>query len=137
MVVGGETGGGVILKLSGKTILVCDCAGTMSIDGASLAQACGASVAPRVHHALCRSEIATFEDVLDDSIVVACTQEEPIFQEAAARNNSDVTVNTVNIREHAAWGDEASRAGPKIAALLSAAAVDTPPTPSVTLTSQG
>ncbi|PPR17999.1 MAG: Electron transport complex subunit RsxB [Alphaproteobacteria bacterium MarineAlpha9_Bin7] len=137
MVMGGETGGGVILKLSGKTILVCDCAGTMPIDGASLAKACGASVAPRVHHALCRSEIATFEDVLGDSVVVACTQEEPLFQETAAKTNSDVAVNTVNIREHAAWGEEANRAEPKIAALVSAAAVDRPPTPSVTLTSQG
>ena len=137
MVTGVETRGGGILKLSGKTILVCDCAGTMSIDGASLAKACSASVAPRIHHALCRSEIATFKDVLGDSLVVACTQEEPLFQETAAKTNSDVAVNTVNIREHAAWGEEANRAEPKIASLLSAAAVDRPLIPSVTLTSKG
>ena len=138
MLVEGKTAGSVILKLSNKTVLVCDCGGTMRIDSASLVKACGASGIFKVHRALCRSEVANFEGALGDkAIVVGCTQEAPLFREIASNHDPDVVVRTVNIREHAGWGEEANRAGPKIAALLSAAAVDVPPTPSVTLTSRG
>ena len=133
-----KTSGSVILKFSDKTILVCDCGGTMRVDGSNLAKACGTGGTFKVSHALCRSEIANFEGALGEkSVVVGCTQEAPLFQEVAAKRDSEIAVRTVNIREHAGWGEEANRAGPKIAALLSAAAVEIPPTPYVTQTSRG
>ena len=116
------------MKLSEKTILVCDCGGTLRIDSASLGKAFGTSTTFKVNRSLCRSEIANFEGALGDkSVVVGCTQEAPLFQEVAAKRDSEVAVRTVNIREHAGWGEEANRAGPKIAALLSAAAVEIHP----------
>jgi ferredoxin len=124
------------VEIDGKTVLVCDCGGTMKIDGARLAKACGAEAVPTVHHALCRSQIAAFEAALaaGKPVVVGCTQEAPLFTEAASE---DADLRFVNIREHAGWGDHGGEAGPKMAALLAAAAIDTPPTPAVTYKSDG
>ena len=124
------------MEIDGKTVLVCDCGGTMKIDGARLARACGAEGAPEVHRALCRSQIAAFEAALaaGKPVVVGCTQEAPLFAETASE---DADLRFVNIREHAGWGERGGEAGPKMAALLAAAAIDTPPTPAVTYKSDG
>jgi len=124
------------VEIDGKTVLVCDCGGTMKIDGARLAKAYGAEAAPEVHRALCRSQIAAFEAALaaGKPVVVGCTQEAPLFAETAPE---DAELAFVNIREHAGWGDQGGEAGPKMAALLAAAAVETPPTPAVTCKSDG
>ena len=55
------------LKLGNKTVLVCDCEGTMPLDGATLARACGRPDAqPRIHSNLCGSELARFIDTYPD-----------------------------------------------------------------------
>ena len=133
-----ENTGGLVLKLSDKTILVCDCGRTMSVDGASLAQACGVREVPTIHHSLCKSELVNFEKELGNTaIVVGCTQERPLFVDTVTRHELQTSVHTVNIREHAAWGEEGGNAQPKIAALLAAAAIDSPPVQSITLSSTG
>ena len=110
----------------------------MRIDSADLANVCGTGENAKISHALCRSEIANFENALGEKgVVVGCTQEAPLFREVGANHDPTIPVNTVNIREHAGWGEEATAAGPKITALLSAAAVNIPLTPSVTLRSSG
>ena len=84
---------------------------------------------------LCRAQLDRFQAALADPrpITVACTQESPVFaQEAGARD-----IGFVNIRETAGWAAEGAATGPKMAALLAAAAVVMPPTPLVTLESQG
>ena len=126
------------MKLSDKRILVCDCGGTMRIDSADLANVCAAGETVKISHALCRSEIANFENALGEKgVIVGCTQEAPLFREVAANHDPAIPVNSVNIREYAGWGEDASAAGPKITALLAAAAVNIPLTPSVTLRSSG
>ena len=126
------------MKLSNKTILVCDCGGTMSINGASLAKACGVQDVPTIHHNLCKTELVHFENELGQgAIVVGCTQERPLFADVVTRHESQTGLHTVNIREHAAWGEEGADTQPKIAALLAAAAIDSPPVQSITLSSTG
>ena len=60
-------------------------------------------------------------------LTVACTQEAPLFSElageAAARSRF------ANIRETAGWSSDAAKAGPKMAALLAAAAEPLPDIP--------
>ena len=110
----------------------------MRIDSADLASFCGTGETAKINHALCRSEIANFENALGEKgVVVGCTQEAPLFREVAANHDPAIPVNSINIREHAGWGVDASAAGPKITALLAAAAVNIPLTPSVTLRSSG
>ncbi len=114
--------------------LVCNCNGTMPLDGKAL----GVSV----HHSLCRQEVGSFIKALDGSeeLVIACTQEGALFSELAEQSEKPLLapLRFVNIREVAGWTQEAKLSGPKIAALLALA--DMPqaePVPVVNYESQG
>ncbi|MGH8705775.1 MAG: 4Fe-4S binding protein, partial [Burkholderiales bacterium] len=66
------------------------------------------------------------------------TQEAPLFAELAATAQSQAKISFLNIREAAGWSAEAKSAGPKIAALLAAAALPEPePVPQVDYKSDG
>ncbi|MBV8537110.1 MAG: 4Fe-4S binding protein [Alphaproteobacteria bacterium] len=131
------------MEVNGKRLLVCDCNGTMPLDGKALAQACAGGRASHdgleIHTFLCRTQLAKFEAALRQGqpVIVACTQEAPLFTEARAEAGLDTDIRFVNIREHAGWSDEAMDATPKMAALLAEAALDVPAAPTVTLKSAG
>ena len=127
------------MKLGGRTLLVCNCERTMEIDGAKLAAALGGDGELRVHSHLCRSEIAAYDGALDadEPLLVACTQESPLFLELAEAKGRDDTVSFTNIRERAGWSEAGGKALPKIAALLAEAAVSINPAGSTTLKSEG
>ena len=95
-----------------------------------------------LHTALCRREAGAFEKALaaGDDVVVACTQESRLFTEMAAHSpaTAAVPIRFVNIRETGGWSKDASKAMPKIAALLAAAHLpDAEPVPTVTYRSGG
>ncbi|WP_448188702.1 4Fe-4S binding protein [Azospirillum sp. sgz301742] len=128
------------MKLNGRTVLVCDCAHSMPLDGAALSRACGAEGAATVHTQLCRSQLDRFEAAAKGAsgpLLVACTQEAPLFAEIAAETAPQAELSFTNVRERAGWSDEAASALPKIAALLAEATLTVPPTGSITLTSEG
>ena len=116
------------MKQEHRTCLVCDCEKTMPLDAARLSSALGQDIGP-VHTQLCRSQLANFENALaaGGEIVVACTQEAPLFQEVADERRQGEHVRFVNIREMAGWSAEAGQATPKIASLLKTAAFQTKP----------
>ena len=131
------------MELNGRRILLCNCENTMTLDGKALAKACGADGVPDIASQLCRAQIDNFRTEIGKGgrVLVACTQEAPLFreiaEEAAEEGGDSAAVGTVNIRETAGWSDEAGKATPKIAALLAEAAVEIPPTPTVTMVSSG
>ncbi len=127
------------MEIDGKTVLVCDCEGTMTLDGGKLAKACGADGPVTINTQLCRAQLANFEQALATGkpLVVACTQESPLFQETAEDSQADPRITYTNIRETAGWSEEAGAALPKIAALLAEAAVAVPAATTVTLESAG
>jgi len=127
------------MEIDGKRILVCDCERTMALDGKSLAKACGGDGALAVNTQLCRAQIDVFEHAVAEPgpLIVACTQEAPLFAETAAEADSETPIRFANIRENAGWSADAAATTPKIAALLREAALDVPSTPSVTMTSEG
>lgn len=117
-----------------RAVLLCSCDDTMSPDAERVRRACrGASVTAA--HQLCRAELERFRAAAASGqpLTVACTQEAPLFAEAAP--NADLIF--ANIRETAGWSADAAAAGPKIAALVAAAAEPMPPTPFVSLESEG
>ena len=120
-----------------RTYLVCDCEGTMPLDGRALGRACGVDI--RIHTHLCRTELAHFTAAAEggEHLIVCCTQEAPLFAELLDESGATVDATFVNIRETAGWSDEASAATPKIAALMAEAALDIAPVRSLTLTSHG
>lgn len=127
------------MELNGKTVLVCDCHGTMRVDGGALAKACGATGTSTVSTLLCRANIGAFEAAVaaEKPVLVACTQEAPLFTETRAALGRDADLHFTNIRERAGWSQEGDAAMPKIAALLAEAALEIPATPGLTLNSAG
>src|SRR5689334_4538994 len=48
------------MEVNGRTVLVCNCEGTMPLDGAKLAKACDASTTATPATQLCRAELDRF-----------------------------------------------------------------------------
>ena len=121
-----------------RQIVVCSCEDTMPLDVDTIRKACrGADIV--AGRQLCRAEIERFRALAGSGsgdLIVACTQEIPVFEEAAEAAGPRAPV-FVNIRESAGWSNEAARAAPKMAALLAAAAEPMPEIAFVGLESQG
>ena len=127
------------MGVEGKTLKVCSCNKTVAIDGRALAAALKAGEPIKVHDQLCRKDAAAFRSALGDAdVIVACTQEAPLFGEIADAAGARPTLKFVNLREQAGWSGEGARALPKIAALLAMAALPDPePVPAVSFKSGG
>ncbi len=115
-------------------ILICSCEDTMPLDKAAVERGCrGADVSTA--RQLCRAELEKFRAAAagGEPLIVGCTQEAPLFSEMAG----DADVTYANLRETAGWSKDAAAAGPKMAALLAAAAEPRPEVPFLSLTSDG
>ncbi|MCC6609133.1 MAG: 4Fe-4S binding protein [Burkholderiales bacterium] len=115
------------MSLEGKTLRICSCNGTIPLDAKRLAAALGLGEPLAVHRALCRTDAAAYRAALGDpDVIVACTQEAPLFGELAEGSGAHPDLRFVNIREVAGWSAEGARALPKMAALVAAAALPEP-----------
>jgi ferredoxin len=122
---------------SGKRLLICSCGSTMPLDADAVRRGCRGEVTTATQ--LCRAELDRFRTIAakDTPLTVGCTQEAALFSEAAAETGRAGPIQFANIRESAGWSSEGAQAGPKMAALLAAAAEPMPPAPSVELESNG
>jgi ferredoxin len=121
-----------------RNILICSCEDTMPLDGDAVRRVCrGVQVIEG--RQFCRAELARFQKAASSSeaVTVACTQEAPLFEEVAGEIENHGALNFVNIRETAGWSKDANAAGPKMAALLAAAAEPMSPIAFVQLESEG
>ncbi|HWE17620.1 MAG TPA: 4Fe-4S binding protein [Hyphomicrobiaceae bacterium] len=110
----------------------------MRLDAGAIRAGCrGADVTTARH--LCRSELQHFRAAVGDEapVTVACTQESTLFDEVAQDAGRREPIGYVNIRETAGWSREGAQAGPKMAALLAAAAEPMPTVPAVSIESEG
>ena len=123
-----------------KTLKLCSCNGSVSIDARTLGKLLGCDETVTVRHALCRHDHTEFLAALDagHDVVVACTQEAPLFRELAEQKGAVGRLRFVNLREMAGWSADARTAMPKMAALLEAATLPEPePVAAVSLTCGG
>ncbi|MEA2977029.1 MAG: hypothetical protein QOF19_2549 [Alphaproteobacteria bacterium] len=121
-----------------RKVVVCSCEDTMPLDAEALRRGCrGAEISTARH--LCRTEIDRFRSVAAEAgaITVGCTQEAPLFSEIASAMDDGAQITFANIRETAGWSADAAQAGPKMAALLAAAAEPMPDIPYVSFDSEG
>lgn len=128
------------MSLSPGQLKLCSCNGTMKIDADALARSLKLGAPPQVSRELCRHEAYRFQQSLaaGEEPVVACTQEAALFRELAQQADFRGRLGFVNIREAAGWSREGDRAQPKIAALLSLAALPDPqPVPAVPYRCEG
>lgn len=123
--------------MAAGTTFLCSCEETMPLHGETVAKACRTKV--RTADQLCRKELDFFKTVLrqESDVTVACTQEAPLFGEAAEDLGYEGRLTFANVREQAGWSREARAAGAKTAALLAAAAEEMPPIQAVSLESKG
>jgi ferredoxin len=120
--------------------LICNCNRTMPLDGKALARALDSDAPLAITSELCRRHVSTFEAAVKtgEEVLVACTQEAPLFTELHEQLNGSAAIRFVNIRETAGWSAEARDATPKIASLLALADVPEPaPVPIVSYRSEG
>lgn len=128
------------MELNGREILLCNCERSMPLDAKRVAKACGATGASDGYTQLCRSQLDSFRAAVATGrpVLVACTQEAPLFSEVAAEISGDgADIAFTNVRERAGWSDEADDASPKIAALLAEAALPIRPATTVSMKSEG
>ncbi|MGA7613518.1 MAG: 4Fe-4S ferredoxin, partial [Xanthobacteraceae bacterium] len=90
----------------------------MPVDADGVRAACRANVETARH--LCRAELNRFRKATGAGIplTVGCTQEASLFTEVGG----DADLVFANVRETAGWSNDAAAAGPKMAALIAAAA---------------
>ena len=121
-----------------RNILICSCEDTMPLDADAVRRGCrGVEVVEG--RQLCRAELERFRKLAAGGapMIVACTQEAPLVREVAAGIEGSGGMTFVNMRETAGWSKDAKAAGPKMAALIAAAAEPAPDFPFVSLNSEG
>jgi ferredoxin len=122
----------------GRRLFVCNCEKTMDIDGDALAVCLGVEDELTVYSNLCRTQLESYARRLEtnEPMLVACTQEAPLFRELADEQGGRDILFT-NIRERAGWSDAGKKALPKMAALLAEAAYQAKPAGTTPVVSQG
>ncbi|MEA2952497.1 MAG: hypothetical protein QOJ96_2017 [Alphaproteobacteria bacterium] len=121
-----------------RKVVVCSCEDTMPLDAEALRRGCrGAEITST--YQLCRAEIEHFRTIAarGGAMTVACTQEAPLFSEIVSGMEDGAQITFANIRETAGWSADAAQAGPKMAALLAAAAEPMPDIPYISFDSEG
>ena len=109
----------------------------MRLDPAKVGLGCkGASLTTADH--LCGAELDVFRaHAKTGRLTVACTQQQPLFEEIAEDEGLAAALTFVNVRETAGWSAEGADAAPKMAAILAAATIAYEPAAAVSFTSEG
>ena len=124
-----------------RSLILCDCCGTQSLDVDQLSRVEGVRCS-RVHSALCMSEQGRAADLIaeaaaaGEAALIACAQEAALFAEIAAEQGAPEP-HCLDLRDRAGWSDSAAAAGPKMAALLAEALLPPAATPMIDVESAG
>src|SRR6267143_643402 len=117
-------------------VIICSCEDTMPLDAGAVRRGCRGKEVTSARQ-LCRSELDRFRALAGGAapLTVGCTQEAPLFSEIAAENGRTSSISYANLRETAGWSSDGAEAGPKMAALLAAAAEPVPDVPLIDIES--
>ena len=119
-----------------KTLILCDCLGSQTLDGAGLEQATGLACS-KVHTNLCGTEAELAAKVIAaGDCVIACGQETAFFEDLAAELEVDPPA-FLDLRDRAGWTDDAGDPLPKMAALTAEALVPAPTLKAVDVECEG
>ena len=104
----------------GNQLILCNCAGTQSIDADGIAAATGLGCS-KIHTALCTREFdAAASAIATGTAIIACGQEQGRFETLAA-DMEIAPPRFVDLRDRAGWSADQHNKTPKMAALAAAA----------------
>jgi ferredoxin len=109
----------------------------MPLDADAVRRGCGTDVTTA--RQLCGSELDRFRGLAATAapLTVGCVQETALFRDVAAQSGRESPISYANLRETGGWSRDAADAGPKMAALLAAAAETIPEVPLIDIESAG
>lgn len=139
--IGDASGSSVPTEKNRPLIFFCSCDGSIPLNKGLLLRMIGEEADLRFARRLCRDEAGLFQQGLEhgDPLLVACTQEAPLFRELAHKAGRKAPIGFFNIRELAGWSADAEQAGPKMAALAALALrrIEEEPAPAREVISEG
>jgi ferredoxin len=111
-------------------VVICSCEDTVPLDVGAVRRGCRGTKVTTARQ-LCRSELDRFRALARGAapLTVGRTQEAPFFSDVAAENGRTDPITYANLREAVGWSSDGAEAGPKMAALLAAAAEPMPDVP--------
>ncbi|MBB3994904.1 ferredoxin [Sulfitobacter undariae] len=119
-----------------KTLLICDCLGTQTIDAPALEAATGFACS-RLHTALCQSQTDLAAKAIEaGNLAIACQQEAPRFTDLAEDLGAEIP-DFIDIRDRAGWTQDTADTTPKMASLIADAALATPAPKTLDVISEG
>lgn len=127
------------LRMAEKStkVVLCSCEDSMTLDAVRIKAGCPNKTLSTVSN-LCGTELFRFKSLAaEGDLVVGCTQEAQRFTDIAEDEGLKASISFVNVRETAGWSTDGRIAGPKMAALVAAAAIEPPPPAGVTMESEG
>ncbi|WP_187428877.1 Ion-translocating oxidoreductase complex subunit B [Roseobacter fucihabitans] len=119
-----------------KTIILCDCLGSQSIDAQKVSDATGLAC-PMMFTEACGAQIEQAAALIaKGDVLIACQQEAPLFRELAEEIAAPEPA-FVDLRDRAGWGDEGANPSAKMAALTAEALLARPAERTLDVVSNG
>ncbi|MEP2891384.1 4Fe-4S binding protein [Tateyamaria sp.] len=119
-----------------KSVLLCDCLGSQSLDETAISAATGLACGP-CHSSLCVENIdVAAAAIAQGDVIIACQQEAHRFAALADELEADLP-EFVDVRDRAGWSDDPQDATPKMAALIADAALVEPMPKSLDIITEG
>ncbi|MFV1599760.1 MULTISPECIES: 4Fe-4S binding protein [unclassified Phaeobacter] len=119
-----------------KQLILCDCAGTQSIDSEALSRSTGLPCS-KLHSALCTDQIEQAAQAISQGdAIICCAQEHRIF-EALAQEIDQPAPAFVDLRDRAGWTADTASTLPKMTALIAEATLTPPLSKTIDLHSEG
>ena len=119
-----------------KTLLLCDCLGSQTVDATRLSAATGAACSG-CYSSLCTTQIDVAAKAIQaGDVTIACAQEAHRFSELAEELDAEQP-QFVDIRDRAGWTDDKASTTAKMAALIADAALPAPSYKSIDVVSEG
>lgn len=119
-----------------KSLILCDCSGTQTLDAESLSKATGLTTS-KVNTALCTSQIETTAKAIKDGhALICCAQERRLFEALSAEIGAP-TPAVVDVRDRAGWSADPASKLPKMSALIAEALLPAAPEKTLEVVSEG
>ncbi|MEE2945502.1 MAG: 4Fe-4S binding protein [Pseudomonadota bacterium] len=119
-----------------KTLILCDCSGSQSIDSTALSDATGAPVS-KLHSDLCTTQIEQAAAAISGGDAIICCAQERRFFEALADEIDAPVPPVLDLRDRAGWSSDPASKLPKMAALVAEASLPAPTEKVVDIRSEG